>query len=151
MTGEATDEATGAATGTAVRHLFVYGTLRPGEVRWHHLEPYVVSDGIDATVCGELFDTGLDYPAAIFAAPSSSHVSAGEAAGTIRGRVYELSADRLDDALAHLDEVEGAVRGLYHRVTVPTSAGLVAWAYQCGDDGLLRHRIASGDWQDRQR
>jgi len=76
---------------------------------------------------------------------------ASEAVGSIRGRVYELSADRLDAALAHLDDVEGAVRGLYHRVTVATSAGVMAWAYQCGDDALLRHRIASGDWQDRQR
>lgn len=138
-------------TGETVRHLFVYGTLRPGEVRWHHLEPYVVGDGIDATVGGELFDTGLDYPAAIFADPEARHGGTGEPGPLIRGRVYELSADRLDDALAHLDEVEGAVRGLYHRVTVPTSAGPVAWAYQCGDDGLLRHRIASGDWQDRRR
>ncbi|MEY4606244.1 MAG: gamma-glutamylcyclotransferase family protein [Ilumatobacteraceae bacterium] len=139
-------------TGTAVRHLFVYGTLRPGEVRWHHLEPFVVGDGIDSTVRGDLYDTGLDYPAAVFADPAASHDGgASEAVGSIRGRVYELSADRLDAALAHLDDVEGAVRGLYHRVTVPTSAGVMAWAYQCGDDALLRHRIASGDWQDRQR
>ena len=24
------------------RHVFVYGTLRPGDVRWHFLEPFVV-------------------------------------------------------------------------------------------------------------
>ena len=75
-------------TGTAVRHLFVYGTLRPGEVRWHHLEPFVVGDGIDSTVRGDLYDTGLDYPAAVFADPAASHDGgASEAVGSIRGRV----------------------------------------------------------------
>ena len=35
-------------------HLFVYGTLRPGEVRWHFLEPFVVDEGVDTTVPGEI-------------------------------------------------------------------------------------------------
>ena len=41
--------------------LFVYGTLRPGEARWLHLEPYVVGEGIEASVPGELYDTGMEY------------------------------------------------------------------------------------------
>jgi gamma-glutamylcyclotransferase (GGCT)/AIG2-like uncharacterized protein YtfP len=106
-------------------HLFVYGTLRPGEVRWRHLEPFVVGDGV--------YDTGLEYPAAMFGGD-----------GRIKGRVYELT--RLDDALAHLDEVEGAVRGLYHRVVVRTDSGHQAWAYECGDDGLLVRHLPHGDW-----
>jgi len=122
---------------TAAQRLFVYGTLRPGEVRWHHLEEFVVGDGVDATVPGDVYDTGLDYPAAMFGGES-----------VIRGRVYELRPDRIDDALEHLDRVEGAVRGLYRRVEVTTSAG-TAWAYECGDPSLLVTRIASGDWQIR--
>ena len=114
-------------------HLFVYGTLRPGEVRWRHLEPFVVGDGVDTTVAGDVYDTGLEYPAAMFGGD-----------GRIKGRVYELA--RLDDALAHLDEVEGAVRGLYHRVVVHTDSGHQAWAYQCGDDGLLVRHLPHGDW-----
>ena len=117
-------------------HLFVYGTLRPGEVRWRHLAPFVVGDGIDTTVAGDVYDTGLEYPAAMFG---------GE--GRIKGRVYELT--RLDDALAHLDEVEGAVRGLYHRVVVHTASGHRAWAYQCGDDELLVRHLPHGDWAQR--
>lgn len=116
-------------------HLFVYGTLRPGEVRWRHLAPFVVGDGLDTATTGELYDTDLDYPAAMF-----------DRAGRIVGRVYELAVERLDGALAHLDEVEGAVRGLYHRVTVHTESGHLAWAYQCGDESLLVRRIESGDW-----
>ena len=48
-----------------VRHLFVYGTLRPGDVRWRFLQPFVVDEGWPDTIEGRLFDTGLDYPAAI--------------------------------------------------------------------------------------
>lgn len=118
------------------RHLFVYGTLRPGEVRWRFLEPFVVGEGAAATVAGDVYDTGLDYPAAMFG---------GE--GRIRGRIYELT--RVDEALAALDDVEGAVRGLYHRVVVRTDAGHDAWAYQCGDDTLLVRHLPSGDWLDR--
>jgi len=120
--------------------LFVYGTLRPGEVRWQHLAPYVVGEGREALVAGELYDTGLDYPAAMFGGESS-----------ILGRVYPLDNSRLTAALAHLDEVESAVRGSYARVSVVTSAGETAWAYQCGEPALLRTRIEGGDWLQRGR
>lgn len=121
-----------------VSHLFVYGTLRPGEVRWQHLSPFVADEGVAASVAGELYDTELDYPAAMFGGESR-----------ILGRVYELAPARHDEALAHLDEVEGAVRGMYHRVAVATDAGHAAWAYQCGEQALLVRRIQCGDWQQR--
>ena len=121
-----------------ISHLFVYGTLRPGEVRWQHLAPFVEGAGIHTSVAGQLYDTGLSYPAAVFGG-----------LGRIVGRVYTLVAERLDAALAHLDEVEGAVRGLYTRVAVLTESGHTAWAYQCGEPALLVHRIECGDWQQR--
>jgi len=115
--------------------LFVYGTLRPGEVRWQHLAPYVVGEGRVASVAGELYDTGLDYPAAMFGGESR-----------ILGRVYPLDDGQLTAALAHLDEVESAVRGLYQRVSVVTNDGETAWAYECGEPALLHTRIECGDW-----
>jgi gamma-glutamylcyclotransferase (GGCT)/AIG2-like uncharacterized protein YtfP len=127
-----------ASSTDAVVHLFVYGTLRPGEVRWQHLAPFVVGDGIDTATGGALFDTGLDYPAAMFGDE-----------GRILGRVYTLDAARLGDALAHLDDVESAVRGLYARVTVATESGHTAWAYQCGEPALLVSPIPGGDWLQR--
>ncbi|MFM2077403.1 MAG: hypothetical protein RJA49_1293 [Actinomycetota bacterium] len=117
-------------------HLFVYGTLRPGEVRWRHLAPFVVGEGVDTAVAGDVYDTGLEYPAARFGGD-----------GRILGRVYELT--RLPDALAHLDDVEGAVRGWYRRVTVHTESGHHAWAYECGDDALLVRHLTHGDWARR--
>ena len=117
-----------------IRSLFVYGTLRRGDMRWHFLEPFIVDDGADDTVTGSLYDTGLDYPAAVF-----------DGGGTIVGTTYELHHERIGEALRILDEVEGAVEGLYRRVQVTTGAGARAWAYAYGD-GLELTRIDSGDW-----
>ena len=87
-----------------IRHLFVYGTLRPGDVRWHLLEPFVVDEGWPDRVSGTLFDTGLDYPAAVFG---------GEA--FIHGHTFTLLEWSLARALDVLDEVEGIVDGNYSR------------------------------------
>ena len=117
-----------------IRHVFVYGTLRPGDVRWHVLEPFVVDDGWNDTVAGQLFDTGFDYPAAMF-----------NGAGTIHGHTFALLDASLGRALAVLDEVEGVVDGEYSRVAVRTARGVDAWAYACGS-GLDLTPITSGDW-----
>lgn len=118
-------------------HLFVYGTLRPGDVRWTLLERYVADEGVDDTASGRVYDTGLDYPAAVF----------GEG-GWIHGRTYRLKAELLAEALAVLDEEEDTVAGLYCRVRVTTAGGTEAWAYAYGD-GLELTLIPSGDWFDR--
>ncbi|MCE9621069.1 MAG: gamma-glutamylcyclotransferase [Actinomycetia bacterium] len=125
-----------------IRHLFVYGTLQPGESRWHELAKFVQGEGVRTTVPGTVYDTGLDYPAAKFSAIDSD----GVIPNVIQGRVYEFDEAQREAALARLDEVEGAVRGLYHRVVVRTAAGPEAWAYECGDDQLLVRRLPEGDW-----
>ena len=117
-----------------ITHLFVYGTLRPGEQRWPFLEPFVVDEGHDATVAGALYDTGHGYPAAKFRGD-----------GVIHGRVYSLRLDRLDECLEVLDEVEGAVDDLFRRVAITTSTGIEAWAYEYCDETTFLE-IASGDW-----
>jgi gamma-glutamylcyclotransferase (GGCT)/AIG2-like uncharacterized protein YtfP len=77
-----------------ITHLFVYGTLRPGQQRWPFLEPFVTDEGHYESVVGTLYDTGHGYPAAKF-----------DRSGTIFGRVYPLNLDRLDEGLKLLDEV----------------------------------------------
>lgn len=121
----------------AIRHIFVYGTLRPGDVRWPLLEPYVADAGRVDLVTGELFDTGFDYPAALFNDRS-----------TIHGRLYGLIDGSIRDCLDHLDRVEGTVQGLYRRVIVRTESGRVSWAYEYGG-GLDLTPIPSGDWLNR--
>jgi gamma-glutamylcyclotransferase (GGCT)/AIG2-like uncharacterized protein YtfP len=115
-------------------HLFVYGTLRPGDVRWPLLAPFVVDHGVDDAVDGQLYDTGLDYPAAVFGEP-----------GTIVGRTFALLHESLERALAVLDEEEDTVAGLFRRVEVTTRRGFAAWAYAYGS-GLELVPIESGDW-----
>ncbi len=117
-----------------IRHLFVYGTLRPGDVRWHVLEPFVVDDGWRDSVTGRLYDTGLDYPAAVF-----------DDEATIHGHTFALLDASASWALEVLDEVEGTVDGEYTRVVVRTGRGVDAWAYASGD-GLDLTPIPSGDW-----
>jgi gamma-glutamylcyclotransferase (GGCT)/AIG2-like uncharacterized protein YtfP len=117
-----------------ITHLFVYGTLRPGQQRWPFLEPFVTDVGRDESVAGTLYDTGHGYPAAKFDRP-----------GTIFGRMYALNVDGLDEALALLDEVEGAVVDLFHRVAITTTTGIDAWAYEyCGEAAFAV--IPSGSW-----
>lgn len=117
-----------------INHLFVYGTLRPGQQRWPFLEPFVVDGGEDDVVAGNLFDTGNGYPAARF-----------DRRGDIHGRLYELRSERIDEALRLLDEVEGAVIDLFHRVEVTTKSGRTAWAYEYGGDDAFA-AIPSGNW-----
>jgi gamma-glutamylcyclotransferase (GGCT)/AIG2-like uncharacterized protein YtfP len=114
--------------------LFAYGTLLPGELRWHFLEPFAVDTGIPDRVAGRLFDTGLGYPAARFGPD-----------GVIHGRTFVLRPERADEALAVLDGVEGAVDGDYRRARLTTSAGLDAWGYECAGD-LVLTPIESGSW-----
>jgi gamma-glutamylcyclotransferase (GGCT)/AIG2-like uncharacterized protein YtfP len=117
-----------------IRHVFVYGTLRPGDVRWHFLRPFVVDEGWPDTTSGELFDTGFDYPAAVF-----------NDRGTIHGHTFSLLTASAEQALRVLDEVEGIVDGDYSRVIVRTARGVDAWAYASGD-GFSLTPIPSGDW-----
>jgi gamma-glutamylcyclotransferase (GGCT)/AIG2-like uncharacterized protein YtfP len=125
-----------------VNTLFVYGTLRPGDVRWHFLAPFAADHGVDDGVDGHLFDTGLGYPAALFGPDPTGTVR------TIRGRRYELRVDLLDEALRVLDVEESSVAGLYRRVLVTTHAGHDAWAYEYGT-GLELTPIPGGDWLAR--
>ena len=126
------------AAETAPSHVFVYGTLLPGDVRWPLLQPFVVDAGWTDTVEGRLFDTGFDYPAALFDERATPH-------GSIVGRTFPLLTTSLDRCLAVLDHEEGTVGGHYRRVVVTTERGVRAWAYEYGTD-LDLVPIEGGDW-----
>ena len=121
----------------AIEHLFVYGTLRPGDVRWHLLAPYVVDEGHDDSTAGSVHETGRGYPAAVF-----------DASGTIHGRTYRLAPERIDEALDVLDTEESSVPGGFARTAITTNSGIRAWAYAYGN-GLELTKIESGDWRHR--
>ena len=121
---------------TEVCAVFVYGTLKRGQVRercWPR-QPVSVEP---ATVRGALYDLG-PYPALV------------EEEDTIAGELWTLADEDMEATLTALDRVEGIAGrddDLYRRVIVPcqTAAGIVsAWTYQLADTSKLRnaHRIA---------
>ncbi|MET0662550.1 MAG: gamma-glutamylcyclotransferase [Ilumatobacteraceae bacterium] len=126
------------STDALIDHVFVYGTLRPGDVRWSFLEPFVTDGGAADSVVGSLFDTGEDYPAATFAADGSGST-------VIHGRTFRIAEPLLDDCLAVLDVEEDTVAGRYRRVAITTQAGVDVWAYEYGF-GMDLVPIPSGDW-----
>lgn len=108
-----------------VRHLFVYGTLMPGQSRWPALAPWVEGEPGPDSVTGRLFDTGYGWPAAVIG-PT----------GSIPGVTVALATGSLPDALAALDEIEGTGAGGYCRVQVVTANRVAAWVYDwTGDTG----------------
>jgi gamma-glutamylcyclotransferase (GGCT)/AIG2-like uncharacterized protein YtfP len=112
---------TGNSGAPPLSHLFVYGTLQPGDVRWHFLEPFVVDEGWADSAPGQVFDIG---------------------------RAYALLESSIDQCLKVLDAEEGTVGGDYRRITVTTAKGVRAWAYQYGG-GLELTPIVSGNWFER--
>ncbi len=105
--------------------LFVYGTLMPGHGLWPALAPFAAR-WEPAVVPGRLWDTGRGYPAVRFAA----------AAGTVPGVLVHLVADRAEEAVEVLDEIEEEGT-LYRRVTVVTSGGpAIAYEWLGPVDGL---------------
>ncbi|WP_224861786.1 gamma-glutamylcyclotransferase [[Mycobacterium] zoologicum] len=99
-------------------HVFVYGTLMPGQCRWPTLAMWADGPPEPDSVDGELFDTGFGYPAAVVG-PS----------GRIPGFTVALSPQSLPEALAVLDGIEGTGHGLYQRISIVTEGGTPAWIY----------------------
>jgi len=110
--------------------LFVYGTLQPGRLRWPFLEPFAVSYR-PAAVPGLLYDTGNGWPAATFDTTATDLVP---------GTLVDLDPDRVDEALAVMDDVEATATDVLARVAVVTDDGAAAWTYHCAtpEPGMTR-------------
>ncbi len=121
------------AVSEAVSHLFVYGTLMPGQPRWPALRPFATA-WEPVTASGRLWDTGRGYPAVLFSEDGTA----------VRGFRVAVSPDLLPDALAVLDGIE-AEGVLYRRVEVQTSAGpAMSYEWLGPTEGLVR---LSGGWR----
>jgi gamma-glutamylcyclotransferase (GGCT)/AIG2-like uncharacterized protein YtfP len=119
----------------SIDRLFVYGTLKPGQSRWPALAPFVdpLEPVVAAEVEGRLWATPWGWPALT---PGT---------GPVRGVLVTLRPDRVEDALARLDEIEGVDTGLFERVAAKTSAGTVCSIYLWpkGTDGFT---LLDGEW-----
>ena len=98
--------------------LFVYGTLKRGDVRaWLLSEQHYLGEA-RTLPSYRLFNTG-DYPAMVEAAPLS-----------LPGRAIVGELWRVDeDCLARWDEEEGVDEGLYARRMIELGDARRAWAY----------------------
>jgi gamma-glutamylcyclotransferase (GGCT)/AIG2-like uncharacterized protein YtfP len=102
--------------------LFVYGTLKPGKFRFSVLEPYIDKENIgEASVRGILYDSGSDWPAAVFSDDITE---------TVNGFVVYIDKSKLNEALSYLDEAEGVNSGLFCRALVTTNSKIKCWAYE---------------------
>lgn len=122
--------------------VFVYGTLRPGS--WNHerwLAPWLAAPCRPARLDGYALHhhDGLPYV-----------VRSRTAGASVVGDVADLLADRYEDAMARLDELEDVAGGHYLKERVALVGGEAAWVYVAGP------RVASalgaatvvdhGDW-----
>jgi gamma-glutamylcyclotransferase (GGCT)/AIG2-like uncharacterized protein YtfP len=126
-----------------MRYVFVYGTLRAGEI--NDIGVAAARNGIaaprlvgGAAVAGRLYDFG-EYPGLV----------QDETASPVRGDVYEI-----DDALVPvLDKIEGVAPGvdsLFKSREVSVAVGgreLPCFFYPVDDASIqARTRIEAGDW-----
>ena len=131
------------------RHVFVYGTLRRGDVRdITHLQPPPVFVGM-ASVQGVLYNLG-DYPGLLLG---------GE--GWVTGEVYAITA-ALEQQLDSIEEVWPQPTGEYNKREVkvqlrqhpanheaPEAVGVLCLLYEI-DPARARGRpvILGGDWRE---
>lgn len=135
---------TGPISAPGLRHVFVYGTLRRGDVRdITCLQPPPRFVGM-GSVAGVLYDLG-PYPGLVLGG-----------AGRVMGEVYAISPE-LERVLDEIEEVWPQQSGEYTRreVTVqmheaPAAAGPLCLVYEINPARLTGHPvIAGGDWRRR--
>ena len=98
--------------------LFVYGTLKRGDVRAPLLDGQHYLGQAKTTQSYRLFNVG-EYPALVQAAPL------GLAGRSIHGELWSVD----DRCLARLDEEEGVDEGLYERRMIGLVDTQAAWTY----------------------
>ena len=112
-------------------NVFVYGTLRPGQLLYPAIKAFV-ADAVDAEVKGDLFMSPFFYP--VF-----KH---GE--GTVKGQVLSFKEEIPEhEIISHLDAIEGAPY-LYTRETVEID-GSPVYIY-VGNGAICTKPIPGGDF-----
>ena len=124
-----------------LRHVFVYGTLRPEGDAFEPLLSAVAMDVADAVLDDHaLYGDGLPYP-----------LVAPEPGRRVVGALIEIESGSIEETLDRLDAYEGEA---YRRATVEATAGderIECHVYLAAPHVPLSdgHRIPSGDWMRR--
>ena len=133
------------------RYLFVYGTLREdaGNEMYRVLARHAEFVGM-AFVRGELYSLG-EYPAL---------VPRPDAAGLVKGELYEINADAVEHTLTVLDDYEGLgpddpepheYRRELVQVTLDNGQQFDGWAYVLNRSVEGLGQIRSGDFAEWRR
>ncbi|NBQ87020.1 MAG: gamma-glutamylcyclotransferase [Betaproteobacteria bacterium] len=138
----------GRNAASAARHVFVYGTLRRGEVNdINRLRPPPHRCG-EATVSGVLFDLGA-YPGLRLASSMAVDDPLTRAVVEVAGEVYAIDP-ALEPVLDEIEEVFPQRSGEYAKREVDVRVnGIVlrALVYEIAPDRVQgRAVIAGGDW-----
>lgn len=148
MTGDASPDEP-----EAVRCVFVYGTLRPGECNWHHLEGLAERTEPARLPGHRLYE--LEYPCAVGVAEAEAPADD----AFVIGDLVWLLTTTLAQSLTHLDwfedfRADDPDHSLYTRerctVIVESGAQITSWVYVAGRPQLDRltaeHEIPGGEW-----
>ncbi|MGK7377243.1 gamma-glutamylcyclotransferase family protein [Planococcus sp. 1R117A] len=117
--------------------LFVYGTLKRGGKYHDYLgEAELVAE--HAVAKGELYDTGLGYPAMTLSEQ-----------GEIHGEVYYIPKE-LWPAIDYLEDYTGgAATDLFNKVTIEVETEgkvLQSAVYIAASENLLKRKLETGNW-----
>jgi gamma-glutamylcyclotransferase (GGCT)/AIG2-like uncharacterized protein YtfP len=121
----------------SITEIFVYGTMKPGHAFYPEIDDYVLESRPDL-VRGQLYDSGLGYPAAIFNPEADEEVS---------GYVLSLVPESYADAVAIISGVES---NLFSPKRVATTSGSMVRAYEFVGDTTELERIPDGVWKVEQ-
>ena len=111
---------------------FMYGTMKPGHLRYPAIDDFVASTARDR-VAGRLFDTGAGYPAAKFV----------DGDAEVEGYVVRIRPDRAAEANETIAELEG---NQFRPVTVETRGGTRAVAYEYIGSTEGMEELPDGVW-----
>jgi gamma-glutamylcyclotransferase (GGCT)/AIG2-like uncharacterized protein YtfP len=118
-----------------IRHLFTYGTLRPGHSRWSQLAGFAdpFQPPRPATVRGELWLTPYGWPALTCGTDK------------VTGMLVTLTEESLAAALSLLDVIEGVNQGLFRRDLTLCLPHSRCWVYRWpgATDGFVRAPITA--------
>lgn len=137
--------AAGLSPPIGVPGFFVYGTLMRGESNHAVLARHGIASAQAGQVRGELFDTGMGFPAMRLAQDASR----------VQGEL--IVPEAFEGALRAVDALEvfdgyGAAGNEYERRLIEVApegggASCLAWAYFGGEGLPLQARIDSGSWR----
>ena len=135
-----------------IAHLFVYGTLIPGQRNWPLIEELIAPDPIHGACARgwRMWHVGADYPTITPADPKH----------TVRGTLLRIAPDARHELLELCDDLEGHTPGsddnYYERVAAPIEQAPggpthSAWLYHWTPARLQATKVRltevpGGDW-----